>query len=410
MKKLIYIIVFALTSITFAQSLSCKNPAINSDIQPPCKENCCETLPKACCDTIPCNYCDNAANPCCDYLPPCVNCELTKNSPRRGVNFELIFAQPRQDGLDYVINNSISVGTKSHIAQPDFDWFIGAKGGVEYTFYYDRWNLKLNGMVINASAKDRQRQDVADQTDFSETINSIGLIPVWNHPASYGGNLRSVRYSYSDAKWKQDFYSINMMLGKKFSISKQISFLPSFGLCSVFVFDDFKVCYKDGNTFPLSEVETLHPLNSYSKNEQDTYGVGPRVGVDTRWYFCPNVNFFAEAYGSILYSFFYSKRHDINNFQIQGEPQSIDDIKMKHDFTSVKPALELILGLSYEHCIISKNKIPKFIRFSFGYGINYFWKQNQLIQFDDDVNDGNFYTIQGDLHMQEINIGVTCLF
>ena len=420
MKKLIYIIVIAITSATFAKSLdnnptkkTSESPAIapeNSCKSSGCEPGRCEVLPPKCCDKLPCGYCDNIPNPCCDFLPPCINCNVNSNSPRRGVNLQLIFAQPQQDGLDYVINNSLAFGSNSRIVQPDFNWFVGAKGGIEYTYFYDRWNLSINGMAFAISEKDRQKQDVVDQTDFSETFNSMGLIPVWNHPASYNGNLRFIRYSFSKAKWEQQFYSANIMLGKKFCISRQISFLPSFGLNNLIIFNDFKVQYKNGKTFPISEDLTLQPLSSLSKNEQDTYGIGPRVGVDTMWYFCPNVNFFAKAYGSLLYTYFYSERHDINNYQILGQPISKDEINIKHNFSSIKPAVELLLGITYEHCIVCKNQTTKFIRFSFGYGINYFWKQNQLIQFDDDVNDGSYYSLQGDLHMQEVNVGITCLF
>lgn len=394
MKKLILLIITLFTATIFADP------------------SCCEIVPKDCCEPScpPCS-CDTIPNPCCDFLPPCLNCNLDSDSPKRGVYFQFIFSQPEQDGLAYVVNNSASFGSNGLVAYPEFDWFVGARGGVEYTFCYDRWNLNINGMVINVNSKDRQRQDVVDQTNFNEQSNGKGLIPVWAHPDSYSGNLKGVRYTNANVKWEQQFYALNIMLGKKFCISRKISFLPSFGLSNLIILDTYKARCKDGKIFPIDPSNTtLRPLSSYSRNDQDTFGIGPRVGVDTHWYFFQNANFFAGAYGSLYYSYFYTKRHDINNFQIQSGAPSVDELRLKHDFSSIKPAIELMLGINYEHCIVCKNLTPKLIRFSFGYGIEYIWKQNQFIQFDDAVNDGNFFTLQGDLHMQEINIGVTCLF
>lgn len=395
MKKLIALIITLFISTTFAAP------------------SCCETIPKNCCEEKSCPpcSCDTIPNPCCDFLPPCINCDLQNKNPKRGVNFQFIFSQPRQDGLEYTINNSATFGSNGLAVYPDFDWFVGARGGVEYTFCFDRWNFNISGMVINVNSKDRQRQDVVDQPNFNTQFNSKGLIPVWTHPDSYAGYISKVRYKFSDVKWEQQFYSVNMMLGKKFCISRQITFLPSFGLSNLIIFDIYKTHSKDGKIFAINPSNTtLQPLSSYSRSQQDSYGIGPRVGVDTRWYFCQNSNFFAGAFGTLYYSYFYTKRHDKNNFQIQGQAPSVDELRIKHNISTIKPAIELMLGINYEHCIVCKNLTPKFIKFSLGYGIEYIWKQNQLLQFDDNVNDGNFFTLQGDLHMQEINVGASCLF
>jgi hypothetical protein len=382
MKKLSFIIALILSTKLLAQN------------------NCCPKLPD----------CDAKPYPCCDFLAECINCHLPSGSPTRGFNFQLFFSQPSQDGMEYAINNSQAVGSNGSFSQLDFDWFVGVRGGIEYIYHYDHWNLSLNGSILKSHAKDWQKREVVNQTDFLEDFNNIGLFPTWNHPSSYAGYMKKIRYERGHAKWEEDFYTLNLMLSKKFCLSKKITFRPAFGLNSLFIFDTYKISYDNGKTFPIDISDTLlTPLHSSSKNDQDTFGIGPRVGVETRWYFCPNVNFHAGTFGSLLYTYFYTTRHDLNKFTID-QDKITDNIKLKYDFTSIKPSLEFLLGITYEHSIEYKQKVPTFIRFSMGYAMQYYFKKNQLIRFCDDVNDGSFFTIQGDLHMQEVNVGVACLF
>lgn len=381
--KTILIILFSITTSIFAQS--------------------------SCCEKFPSDQCDNKPNPCCDYLPPSITCNILNNHPKAGFNFEFIFSQPTQDGLDYAINNSSAKNIDGTICKPDFDWYLGARAGIEYILNHDQWILNLNTVILSSKGKDRQQRDIVNQTTFGEAFDNTGLIPSWNHPDSYGGHLQNIRYANSNVKWDQDFYAINLMLEKGFCISNKIKIKPSIGLGNLLIFDDYKVHYDNGKIFPIAVDTTVSPISSLSKNKQDTFGVGPRAGIDTRWYIFKNTNFFAKAYGSLLYTYIYSSRHDINNFIIDSV-DSTDNLKMQHDFSSIKPNMELALGISYEHCITYKCKSPTFIRFSFGYGNQYFWKKNKYIQFADDVNDGLFYPVEGDLYMQEFNFGVNCLF
>lgn len=363
-----------------------------------------------CSKSLPSDYCDNKPNPCCDYLPPCINGKYLSTHPKKGFNFQFIFSQPAQEGMDFVINNSSATEGNGKSAQPDFEWFVGARGGIEYIYNYDLWKLNLNATILRSNEKARQKREVINQTNILEPFNNLGLIPLWNHPRSYAGYFKNIRYTESKAKWKEDFYSLNLMLEKDFCLTKQITFLPSFGLGSIYIFDTYKIKYNRGKTFPISDTITLNPTSSFSHNIQDTIGLGPRVGMDSRFYFFSNVNFFTKIYGSLLYTYYSITRHDIDNFTILGENPSLDNWKMKHHFTSIKPNIELTLGISYENCITYQRKAPTLIELFFGYGFSYFWKKNQYLLFADDVDDGLYYPAEGDFHLQELHLGINCLF
>lgn len=384
MKKLIILIFIILSYANFAQT------------------NCCESCPP--------DRCDSKPLPGCKYLPPSLICNQLNCPNKSGFNFQFIISQPSQEGLEYAINNSDPSGYNGIISNVDFDWYIGVKGGIEYFFNHDNWNIKLNGKVLRSKANDYQKQDIVNQHNFNEPFNNMGIIPTWTHPSAYNGHAKDIRYSNAKAKWKENFYLINLMLGKKFCISRKITLLPSFGVNSILNFDSYKIDYQNGKIFPISANNSLlTPYSSSSKNRQDTFGIGPRVGVDTNWYFFRNVNFYAGAFGSILYTYFYTSRHDLNKFKIQSAPEALDNIKTQHDFTSLKPNIELALGLTYEHCIEHCSK-PILIRFYLGYDVEYYFKKNQYIKFVDDTNGSNFFPIQGDFRMQEIDVGIACLF
>lgn len=343
-----------------------------------------------------------------DFLPSVQYCS---GQNKTGGSLDFLIVQPKEDGLDYSLNNASSTRElNATVNKPDFKWSFGARGGLNFIFAHDNWDLDLNGAFLISNTKDKTQQNVVNQTSYDEDFNGQGLIPIWIHPRSFAGHQRNVRFSNAKAKWDLSYYDINLLLGKNFCISDKIQLHPSFGISNVFNYQKYTINYANGKKFFTSETNTITPISSVSKNIQNIYGIGPKLGLNSKWFFQKNINLFADIYASLLYDFFDIKRHDVNNYTANDTESVNDFVKIKNKVSSVKPNVDIALGISYENCIERTNLAPLFVQFSLGYEANLFWSTNKFIQFADDVNDGLVISPDGDFQMQGIYVGFKCMF
>lgn len=346
-----------------------------------------------------------------NVLPSSITCSCFREIPNVGVNMELLVFQPKIEGLDYTISNSdTDRELNGKISALDLKWTSGARVGMTYLLNYDNWKLSLNGSFILLGQSQKAGQAVFDEDDDAlagnyGTFNGSGLIPIWSHPRAYNLNGRNIRYANGKSKWDFSFYSIDLALCKNFCISKKITIAPSFGLFDIFFYQKFFVHFTDGKVFVLPSGGTLTPNFSDCNNYQDTFGVGPKVGVQTKWYFYKNANIFANVHGALLYTFFYSKRADLYNFETTATGIEIEQVNMKKNFSSLKPALDIALGINFEKCLDTL-----FMRFSVAYEAEFYWKFNHFIRFADDLNYLLTYTARGDFQLHGLVIGLDLLF
>jgi hypothetical protein len=84
-----------------------------------------------------------------------------------------------------------------------------------------------------------------------------------------------------------------------------------------------------------------------------------------------------------------------------------DDYKIKNDFSSFKPFLKLVIGISTEKTL---KKAPLTVNLDFAYEANFFFKINQFIHYADDILNSLTYTPNGNLQLQGFYFRVGCLF
>ena len=141
------------------------------------------------------------------------------------VSGSFLYYEATMDNLEYA-NNSVlnteefssrTIGIKSKLKEPDFEWHPGGRAEIGYTFARrEQWKPSLLGTHLTSRAKDSIR--------VTEDIHQEQLAPIW-YP-----NLMGQLLSSASAKWKLNFTTLDLILGRDFFISRWISVQPFVGL------------------------------------------------------------------------------------------------------------------------------------------------------------------------------------
>lgn len=146
-----------------------------------------------------------------------------------------------------------------------FEWKPGVRTGLSYTFDHDCWNTRFyytwyqthgSRHIIPPPGNVIQSQFIA--TDFLLTLPSLSL-------------------SFNEAKirWNVFFNMFNWDLGRIFTLGDSLSLRPYLGLQGGWIHQKVRASWLNSNTtFPYSAFETL---------KHRFWGVGPEVGIDSRW-------------------------------------------------------------------------------------------------------------------------------
>ena len=331
-----------------------------------------------------------------------------------GFSFDFLILQPREQGLEYAFTNqSPDRMINGYVADLDFDWKCGGRAVLHQKLDYDNWTVLLGSRFIFSDTKNSEREAVTNQTSFNQPFLGNGIIPVWMHPDAFAQSGKNIRFSEAKARWHFNFYNIELMIQKKFCVGKQLSLAPTWGLQDNFIYQKYKVTYDNGKSFYISRSAEMFPTQNSVTLKQDTYSIGPRIGINADWKFCYNTCLFFNTHANLLFSYFNTSRFDTEKYTIQAANTENDfenHYKIKNKFSSIKPAADIAIGISYNRCFSAPEHIPLELNFSISYSAMIYWKNNQFIRFADDYADGINYTAKGDLQLHGFALSVNTLF
>ncbi len=356
---------------------------------------------------------------------PIPSCIMQKDA-HYYTSFQLLITEAKMRGLEYAINNSATNsdvnGTMEDI---DFHFKFGGKLSLGYLFDYDRWDLRATGSIYYSSANNKAHQPVISESTASAptAFDGQGLVPVWIHPSAYTHPINAgatgtapynnLRFSDAKAKWNLDFYNAELELGKFFKVGEKVVLRPAFGLKSIFTYQKFRVEYLNSKTYWPDSSDYVIPSNSDIHLQTNGSGVGPKVGIETRWFINPNFKLIFDATGSLLYTFFRTSRRESDNYTYNSSGTATfyqENFNARSSFTSLKPYAGINIGAGWEKCFERKNSFPWKCTFDCTYFLENYWKMNNMIKFNDDHTDGTYLSDNTDLQMQSIVIAFSFSF
>ena len=250
-----------------------------------------------------------------------------------------------EGGTDFLIENEDpSSALEGNISRLHFHWDPGFRIGIGTVFDYDRWELYTQFTHYQTYARKEEKPSEG------ETFSGIYGIP----GTSVAGS--------SHAKWHIDFSELDLILGRSYFVSKFLSLEPFFGLSSAWINQHRKFRYNkaDGNN-----IELIHGKNEF-------WGLGPRVGINTQFFFGSRFSLYGNISGALLWG----------NFDVQEKARFQVTNSEIYNLTSSRhkmaPTVDFDVGIAYE-ANIHQNMFHYLI--SLGLESQYWWAQNQFSTF-----------------------------
>lgn len=241
------------------------------------------------------------------------------------------------DGLETAVTGiSDSPGlTNVHqgrVYKPQFDYQPGLKASFGAYFRHDGWDVTGEFTWI---ASDKRTVDV--DRDSTKGLYSI-------YPVSVGGVYSTVPLSSSQTSWRQDFYVVDLELGRKFFISNALTLRPSLGAKLAWIKQTTNTNYTLlSGTLPFDpSVGVTVPTNAAFDCSQKMFGVGVRGGFDTVWYFTKNLGLFGDMAFTALWSQFHGNTKEHN------QPGNFETFNANEKTRTITPVFEIAAGLRYQ--------------------------------------------------------------
>lgn len=277
-----------------------------------------------------------------------------------------------EDGLTYAARELPAVNTNppsTELRTADFNYRPGGRLVIGGNLAYDDWDFCLGTTYIYTSTLDCVTGNVIATKSFlfNETPNTATVL----------------RFQHARARWRVQFYNGNFELGRWYFIGSCLSARPSMGLRGASIRQHFNLSYSGGNaTLPSATMTTKSRF----------WGVGPELGLDSRWRLVEGFSFYASLRGTLLYGQF--KAINQGNALENATTQQAKRLTV-HNLYSVRPAASALIGMEWSACW------GEWLFFSFrlGWEAQYFWRQ-YVIPFANNV------TPSGGLSLNGLTVGV----
>lgn len=319
------------------------------------------------------------------------------------LTFDVLYWHPKMGGTEFAISytpsNFISIPPfipevatshfpKGKVKENDFSWDLGLKVGLGYKTPHDYWDVYarytwFESHSSNSMHKDYPSTIIPTKVPFSTALNLFTTTEAFN-----------LQFYSNHAKSKVDidYNNVDLELARSYFISTNISVRPNMSVKATFLDLSQKVSYVQENNPSASSLlfDAVSPEVKVQLHSQMA-GVGPRMGLDTKYYIGHGFNIFGEIAGSILYSRFKTSQKDqIPNHLFGGIlPDNIADAfndlldlvlsgpsrSLKHKFHKFIPFAQMYLGLEWNKNFLNNKK---HLGLKLGYEVQYYWRANQM--------------------------------
>jgi len=337
----------------------------------------------------PCGACGEVQDVCCDKPAPgpfafAYPKDIGLACPNDFYIYgEFLYMQAKEDGLEYAITDSpcnpITPATNvNNLRFPvtngetqgfcngseNWHWNPGFRIGVGFFMNHDAWSIEGVWTSLN----------ITDSAS-AHPSGSGRLIPLW---VLGDPNLR-LGQPRSSARWKADYKTLDLHLGKPYHVSRHYILTPHIGLRFVRIDQTFNVQYSANWNNNNNGEES--PASFDGSN--DFCGLGTRMGIDSEWILGCNAGFYANFATSIIYGKFDVDQTwrggpnvDVNGFKAMNSDLDFDVC------TNVVNA-EIQLGVFWGMFFCD---MRYHVGMRLGWEFHYWYDQNQLRNWTDNLN------------------------
>lgn len=291
--------------------------------------------------------------------------------------------------LYWVVSQSnMELGIISNFSDPEFflkgemaklgiEYQPGFKLGIGTNLQKDGWDIFFEYTWLRSTVS------------TSVSLNPGGfeiLYPSWQLPDVF------VAYFHGDEKWRLTLDLLDFELGREYLVGCDLSFRPFVGIRAAIISQTIQVNYSD----VINSV--FLPRNAvFVEQTSSSWGIGPRVGLDTKWDLGWGFRFFSDGALDILFTDYTKLKTFQKGMDITGStlPSSLVSVNETNDM-HLRTQLELDLGFGYGTYFLCNRW---HVDVALGYQFQIFFDQNMFRSFVDDQTLGKADSPHGNLYM-----------
>jgi hypothetical protein len=291
------------------------------------------------------------------------------------VQAEVLFMKTTEDGLDYAIKSPgpLYPTVDGHVKNGHYDWSWGFRFGLGYNTPHDGWDMLLNWTWFQAHGRSQENPESPDIAIPTQ------LAPPFLTYTNRSKGRTSLHLNFLDFE-----------LGREFFVSRWLTLRPFVGARGAWLHRVFKVNYFCN---ACDDKLSGHDHNRFR-------GGGLRAGLDTQWGLGSGWSFFGDLALSLIWGGQkLNNRQNILNVPTLGHATILH---AKDNWTTVRPMLELNLGVRWDH-LFGCNDAYR-IRIQLGFEqLNIFGFAKELNFTNLDLP-GKFIFNQGDLALNGLSL------
>jgi hypothetical protein len=274
--------------------------------------------------------------------------------------------------VDGVVDSPINFKkTRNHIK---FDWSWGFKVGAGYNFEHDDFDVRAEYTYFRNTAQGSEGP-LSLPSGINSPFISDNYHLLYESFQEYTGDHVTFQYAEQARKSLKNAYNdVYLDLGRAFFVSKCLSIRPALGVEATWFSFKGNTSYTGGSSieFAFDPVKNVDGtiwggLGSGALKKSSrlkSVGVGPRLGLDTKYYLCNGFSVYGNGNGALLFTYF--QQNSKTTYSLQPNNKKI----LENNFHSVIPTAKIDMGVRYDANISCDTQR---IGVALGYESVYYW-------------------------------------
>lgn len=282
--------------------------------------------------------------------------------------FDVLYWHAKAGGTEFAYSDQdprAQLPIRGRTKDIDFEWDWGIRVGAGYNFEHDGWDLRAQYTWFDTNGSDSTRAGANSSIVPLRGSSTIVALPT-------NSNRQFLFCTSAKSQYDFDYSAIDLELGRAYFISGKLSFRPHWGLKTAW-FDQEQITRYTGGLANGDDLglqgDTVH-----IKDDCDFWGLGPRVGVDSKWHLGYGFSIFGNVAGALLFGHF-----DVEHKE-RYSAASDNRIKLSANRHAFSPTAQMQLGLRYDKYMHDNTQ---HIGVGLGFEAQYWWRQNQMLKIDD---------------------------
>ena len=274
--------------------------------------------------------------------------------------FDVLYWHPKVGGTEFAYTRqSNSLLIKGRLKDIDFKWNWGLRAGLGYNVDHDKWDFKAQYTWFDTKASGATRQGVDNC-----------VVPLRASPEMAADSQSFTSCSSAKSEFGTKYKDLFLELGRAHFMSKYLSFRPHWGLKSAWINHSQVIRYSGGAE---GEAGGLGVHTVHVKDRCDFRGLGPRVGLDSKWHLGSGVSLFGNVNGSLVFG----------AFAVEHKEEFSGDAKKQIELTSNRrdfsPTTHMHLGLRYDTYL---HNCTQHLGIGLGFEAQHWFRQAQMFKLD----------------------------